>query len=559
MWVYGDHERAVTRAALLEEVRAAAAVLDSAEPGLTWHSACVALFLSLSELLQGIADEALRETGVDAPSPAQDAVTAASIAAATAIDRSWRSAFEDQQVPDLATLSALDENGALTLRRCEGYAFYAVYPELYLEAARALPPGALVIGLRSIGGGLAALAAAASKAKAVLTVRPGGAFFDRRIAAGPALESRIAESGDAPVAIVDEGPGLSGSSFGGTADWLEEQGVAPDRILFMPSHAGDLGPQAREDHRTRWNARPRLVAAFDDVLLAGPMPLARWFEDLTGPATEPLDDLSGGAWRTRSPWHDAPADPGRESRKYLLQTDQGRFLLKFVGLDALSTAKFGRARRLFEAGFAPEPLALRHGFLLERWVHGRQVTPPVSCLAAYLSFRASHFPAETSGAPLRQLVDMARHNLREGLGEEATGLLDPWTDDRVEALQPAVQPVHVDARLHRWEWLETPQGVLKTDAVDHAQAHDLIGCQDIAWDIAGAAIEFDLAPEEIIRLAEAVMSSRPVALIDLLLACYLAFQLGWWTFAGEAGVSQRDVYARKIGQRLRDASSSRNA
>ena len=37
---------------------------------------------------------------------------------------------------------------------------------------------------------------------------------------------------------------------------------------------------------------------------------------------------------------------------------------------------------------------------------------------------------------------------------------------------------------------------MKTDALDHAFGHDLVGCQDIAWDLAGAAVEFDLDTEE---------------------------------------------------------------
>ncbi len=35
--------------------------------------------------------------------------------------------------------------GTLTIRRCERYAFCALYPEQYLAAARALPRGACVM------------------------------------------------------------------------------------------------------------------------------------------------------------------------------------------------------------------------------------------------------------------------------------------------------------------------------------------------------------------------------------------------------------------------------
>lgn len=548
MWVYGDQEREVTLPALLDEVGAAAAALAAAAPGLDWHGRCVALFLLLSDLLQGVADAEFAAAGVDQPSAAQDTILAALVATSDTIARSWNSRLADQQAPDTGALAPLRAEDArlLTIRRCEGYAFYAVYPELYVAAAGAIPPDAFVIGLRSIGGGLAALAAGTAKARQVVTVRPGGGHFDRRIAAGDTLNQRIADRLDSTFVIVDEGPGLSGSSFGGTADWLEDQGVSPDRILFMPSHGGDLGPQAREDHRARWNARPRLVATFDDVVRDGPVPLARWFEDLTGPASAPLQDRSGGLWRARSPWPDAPVDPGREARKYLLEAEGGSFRLKFVGLDAIAAEKLGRARSLFHAGFVPEPLALRHGFLLERWIEGRQpAMPPLSFLAPYLAFRAKALPASASGAPLAQLVKMARYNLSQGIGGQGASLLDPFDGDRIAALQAAVRPVHTDSRLHRWEWLDADGTILKTDAIDHAQAHDLVGCQDIAWDIAGAAVEFDLSPDQVASLAEAVMPGQPRDLIACLIPCYLAFQLGWWSYAGDTGSAQRESYAAK--------------
>ncbi|QAY75261.1 hypothetical protein [Sphingosinicella sp. BN140058] len=553
MWVYGDQEREVTLLALLADVDAAQAALAAAAPGLDWHGRCVGLFLLLSDLLQGVADAEFAALGVDQPSAAQDSILAALIATSESIARSWNSRLADQEAPDtgaLAPLRAADER-LLNIRRCEGYAFYAVYPELYVTAAASLPPDAFLIGLRSIGGGLAALVAGTAKARQVVTVRPGGGHFDRRIAAGDRLNQRIAGSLDSSFVIVDEGPGLSGSSFGGTADWLEEQGVAPDRILFMPSHGGDLGPQAREDHRGRWNARPRLVATFDDVVRDGPVPLAGWFEDLTGPVSAPLQDLSGGRWRARSPWPDAPADPGREARKYLLEAEGGSFRLKFVGLDAIAAEKLGRAQSLFRAGLVPVPLALRHGFLLERWVDGRQpAKPPLAFLAPYLAFRAKALPAGAAGAPLAQLVDMARYNLSQGIGGQGARLLDPWNGDRIAALQQAVRPIHTDSRLHRWEWLDAGGTILKTDAIDHAQAHDLVGCQDIAWDIAGAAVEFDLSANQVASLAEAVMPGRPRDLIECLIPCYLAFQLGWWSYAGEPGSAQMESYAAKTRKLL---------
>ncbi|MFX7265532.1 hypothetical protein ABTI85_21145, partial [Acinetobacter baumannii] len=51
----------------------------------------------------------------------------------------------------------------------------------------------------------------------------------------------------------------------------------------------------------------------------GPFPpLERWFEDLLGPPTAPLEDLSGGAWRRQFESSAAlPANPRQERRKFL--------------------------------------------------------------------------------------------------------------------------------------------------------------------------------------------------------------------------------------------------
>jgi hypothetical protein len=99
-----------------------------------------------------------------------------------------------------------------------------------------------------------------------------------------------------------------------------------------------------------------------------------------------------------------------------------------------------------------------------------------------------------------------------------------------------LRPVYVDARLQPWEWLRRVDGTLcKTDAVDHAEAHDLVGCQDIAWDVAGASIEFSLSPQETRDLAAEVATTggrvADAELIEGLKLCYAALQIGAWTMA----------------------------
>jgi hypothetical protein len=76
------------------------------------------------------------------------------------------------------------------------------------------------------------------------------------------------------------------------------------------------------------------------------------------------------------------------------------------------------------------------------------------------------------------------------------------------------------------------RALAQTDAVDHHAAHDLVGAQDIAWDVAGAEAEWDLDDEAIQRLCQTVGADPEI--LDVLRPCYLAFQLGAYAMAAEA-------------------------
>src|SRR6185437_6976325 len=118
--------------------------------------------------------------------------------------------------------------------------------------------------------GLAAIVATATGAPLPATVRPFGDPFRREVAASDALLAEWLAPGTI-VAIVDEGPGISGSSFGAVADLVEDRGAA--RLELYPSHAGELGARAADRHRRRWGRVPRRIASFEDVVLPR---LASW-------------------------------------------------------------------------------------------------------------------------------------------------------------------------------------------------------------------------------------------------------------------------------------------
>jgi hypothetical protein len=135
---------------------------------------------------------------------------------------------------------------------------------------------------------------------------------------------------------------------------------------------------------------------------------------------------------------------------------------------------------------------------------------------------------------------MACHNVAEGVGERAASVLAAW-QPRLEALEGRRRPVETDSRLHAWEWLVQDGRLLKTDALDHHAGHDLVGPQDVAWDIAGATIELELGAAEAEALAGIVAraSGHPVdaELIAFCRHAYAAFQLGYYAMAA-AGTAQ---------------------
>lgn len=575
MLVYGDRERETRPRLEIARLSALPARLGRTRGRLARHARLVSAFIDAAELAQGLADAAIAPDGAQGDTPAAAAAMAVlrllagavcrSCAGVGAADEHWWALHAG-----LDALAAAPLPRTLRCRQQEGYAFYALYPEAYAQAARRLggPVGA-VIGIRSIGIGLGAIAAEAVAAPLLLSVRPVGPPFERtvRLPAGAADQLRAASGS---VAIADEGPGLSGSSFAAVSRALSAAGIGTERQRFLPSHAGAPGPAAGAQARAIWEKVSRQAAACDPALdVQGHLgSLADWCADLAGPATAPLVDL-GPRWPGAAA--EAPRAPAFERRKFLLRTREGAFLLRFAGLGRYGAATLRRARRLARAGWTPDVLGLRHGFLVERWIEPSQPLPGAGAgraafldhLAAYLAFRRRHLPAPAgSGASLPDLAAMLAHNAGQALGRSVPA--QAWLQ-RAHRLAGHVHRVEVDGRLHRWEWLVQPDGrILKADAVDHCAGHDLVGCQDITWDVAGAIFEHDLSRQEGEQLLRAMeRHGAPVCgpLLAFLRPCYLAFQLGlWWTGRGAPSAGREEElfhsYVRKLDLELNTSNMS---
>lgn len=569
MLVYGDAKRREATRAKAEGIRTALSRLGTLPRRIDRHARVAACLMEAGELEQGLLDHQLAQLGQERPTELSAAAARVTRAVAELLLPSFRAfgalplgaAAQAAVAPvgeALDTLLALDLPETIVVSVPEGYAYYGLYPETYLRAAdRDWNGGPVrVVGIRSIGTSLAAAVAAAIGPRAeTASVRPQGHPFSRQVVLSERLGRWLLEEGGegTQVAVVDEGPGFSGSSFGSVADWLEDRGAPPDSICFFPSHTGGLGGYANERHRQRWGKARRYVVDFE-TLFASPgcrWPLESWVEEITGPAEAPIEDLGAGRWRSElfpagSRWPAAHLQ--QERRKYRLQASGRRWLLKFAGLGRYGEEKLALARRLQSVGLIPPVEALCHGFLVGPWIEGARPLPlapevdrltVLEHLARYLSFR-TELPAGPArrGATVDRLFEMSRFNTERSLGHDVAEAFDEWRP-RLPELRKLERPILTDNRMHLWEWLVTPGGrILKADALDHHAGNDLIGAQDLAWDLAGATIELDLDEKEQSLLREAVARrgrtwTAPLQLAFYTLA-YLAFQVGHHTLAAEA-------------------------
>src|SRR6185312_14144744 len=136
------------------------------------------------------------------------------------------------------------EAAPLYLGAWEGLRYYALWPGAYAESARAWLAASggrqpvWVLGLRSMGSILAPVAAAALAAEGCevhsATLRPVGHPFDRHLRPNASLQAAWCKFPGAFL-IVDEGPGLSGSSFAGAIAALCTCGVGEERICVLPA------------------------------------------------------------------------------------------------------------------------------------------------------------------------------------------------------------------------------------------------------------------------------------------------------------------------------------
>ncbi len=348
--------------------------------------------------------------------------------------------------------------GELAFSVPEGFAWYALYPDAYACTAERWARkntgcAATVIGLLSIGTSLGAVVAEQLKRCGVpvtarVTLRPGGHPFRRGVQLAPGLAS-----GGAFI-VVDEGPGLSGSSMAGVAEALRGRGVGEESIVFFPGHGNGSGSEAGPD-QWRWWREVRC-----------------WFT--------PAEDLRPAA--------DAPGT----SHVF------GGFAAVNGRLETLAAVKHERQRRLAEKGLALPSSGVSNG-----WIAIRDVGVPLAERGGGTDFirrsLAPHIAEAAIPAGQPDTIPIALERIASAIAAYAREKLPALSVDAIErmkagAIREGTPPLlHGDGRLQPAQWVLLADGrVLKRDATGTDWDHCWTGPQAVLWDIAGAAVEWDM-------------------------------------------------------------------
>jgi hypothetical protein len=511
-------------------------------------------FLSASEWAQGVIDEEFARTGHETLSELHQCALSFVLASARLYFGEKRTSYVSLRKVlqgQLKDLRSLRLPNSITVKTPEGYAFYALYPEQFFEAARAwqqeIGGAAIVIGLRSIGVSLAAaVAAGIEHCRTFVTVRPAGPPFERKLLLGEQMKRNLLSSdpeNPAHFLIVDEGPGLSGSSFESVSKFLSENEIPPERIFFFPSHSNSLGPMASEAFRAQWSRARKRIFTFDQLREKAPF---RFLSPRF--STSQIQEISAGAWREivyKSTFEWPPVFIQQEKRKYLKETPRGGELIKFVGVGAYADEKIKMSKALSEAGWVPSLLGSRKGFSISRWLGDASPlqleSRTLQRIGEYLSFRIRSFPAhstEHSASP-RELFRTTLQNLSIKFGRAFGQRFAEEFSHELSSFEKSFFPVRTDGRMHFWEWKQRPDGtLLKTDAVDHHQAHDFVGCQDPVWDLVGAQIELGLSDSDFSALVDQISFEVPtfrpsLGKLGFYRICYLVLQLAYWGQASD--------------------------
>lgn len=563
MIIYRKHEKEKTSMECVSKIRLLLSEIGRAAE--VMHERTVEVFIDWGEFESGVADRLCPDT--DSLSLTSRELRRISLMTGHMLLDSWEGRGPGVKSRAVEMSAALDGlllhfniPEKITVREPEGYAYYGLYPETYIEAANAFynearPDKAIVIGLRSIGTSLSAVVAAALESRGaeveMFTLRPRGHPFCREASISPGFRDYLLSVRGGHFIIVDEGPGLSGSSFASAIRLLLRLGVPYARISVFPSWAPGGERFFDKGAGELWRRVKKYSIDFDALK-----------EKLLLDAHEKggLLDISAGGWRAlfyRKGETLPPVHPNHEKRKYIFEGRSAKYLYKFAGHGHYGRRKHRRAELISEAGFGQKPIGLRNGFLISEFAEGSPLREGfqnegfLDTAARYISFIREAFTSEER-VSFNEISRMAVRNVHLGLGEEWVSPLSRLK--MFEGLYWDLKICSVDGRMLPHEWLRTKKGFLKTDGIDHNSDQFFPRCQDTAWDIVGIITEFGLdgaASHYLLKRYETIsgdiVSEKRLRFNKV---AYLAYRLGYARFAADElkGLPDGEGFERLFGR-----------
>lgn len=460
-WIFRDGKRTVSGSELLRDLRSRIAHPEDS-------SILLDALIEAGELEAALADGGSKSTE---PAARVTDHLASAVIHGDVTGTSKAALYADQIVAPVA----------LTVAPPEGFTYYALHPSDFARLAKTLDSQRYaVIGIRSIGTTLSAVVLTTlttqGKQAGRITVRPTGHPYSRQTHFTPDQLRWIGENRGAHFLIVDEGPGRSGSTFLSVAEALVRAGVPRHEVTILGSREPNLSSLCADDAVNRWRGF-RFVATTPSV--------NQRFAECTY--------VGGGEWRrflipSGEPW--PPSWTQMERLKFISADRQT--LYKFEGMGPIGAEARGRACRLAQAGFGPQVRDAGGGFLAYELIKGTQPrtqdvdSSTLERMAEYCSFRYAEFCVNPS-AQEAQLRQMLQFNVAQEFGVQLTLPPEAFYTQR---------PVVTDGCMSPHEWIVNDSGqLIKTDGVDHGDNHFFPGPCDIAWDLAGAAVEWQLGAD----------------------------------------------------------------
>ena len=247
--------------------------------------------------------------------------------------------------------------------------------------------------------------------------------------------------------------------------------------------------------------------------------------------------IGGGLWRRvfLTDFEDQPASWTQLERSKYLSRDRKTFY-KFEGYGHFGAEIGQRARVLEQTGFGPRYLGSEDGFSKYEVVGGSLLhqrdlsTDVLKTMARYCAMRADNFlvkPREES-----KLQEMLAWNWKCEFQEEL-----PRHSLEVERL------VIADGRLLPHEWIASGGRLLKLDGCSHGDDHFFPGPCDIAWDIAGAIVEWGMDRHTSEYFVDAYVRESGDQIRRRLypyLVAYATFRMAWSKMAAHASEGEFD-------------------